>query len=185
MPRRAPAKKPAVAGQRVGTKRSDMRWLAPDGTVWASRFEYAVYSKLKERGYDVRKTSEQDRMAYASPVVSGRCLQCGTDRVVTERHYTPDLFVVPRRADEASRAGLIEDPTSPGRYGYYLEAKGYLRSERRSLLRAFRKTGPRCDLRLVLQRDYPVGKSTLSGWATRLMKVPVHIWDGDIPESWR
>ena len=175
--------KPAVAGSRVGTKKRDMRWQAPDGTVWASRFEYAVYSTLKEKGYDVRKTTEQDRMAYTSPVSSGRCRGCGSDDVVTERHYTPDLFVVPRRGKQ--RAGLTTDPTNPKRSGYYLEAKGYLRAERRTLLRAFRKTGPSCDLRLVIQRDYPVGKSTLTGWATRLMKVPVAVWNGDLPEEWR
>ena len=171
MARKARAKKPAIAGQRIGTKKSDMRWLAPDGTVWASRFEYAVYSTLKEKGYDVRKTTEQDSMAYTSPVRNGRCIRCSSDCVVEDRSYTPDLFVVPRGGNDAA--------------GYYLEAKGYLRAERRSLLRAFRKTGPACDLRLVVQRDYKVGKSTLVGWAERLLKVPVFVWDGDLPESWR
>lgn len=160
-----------------------MRWLAPDGTVWASRFEYAVYKTLKDKGYDVRKTGEQDRMAYASVVANGRCRGCRSTDVVAERHYTPDLFVVPRRPIAGIR--LCEDPTRPGRWGYYLEAKGYLRAERRTLLRAFRKTGPDCDLRLVVQRDYPVGKSTLTGWASRLLKVPVAVWNGDIPEDWR
>jgi hypothetical protein len=165
------AKAPAIEGQRVGTKKSDMRWQAPDGTVWASRFEYAVYSTLLEKGYDVRKTGEQDRMAYTSTVNSGRCRKCGSTCVVEERTYTPDLFIVPRGG--------------PATAGYYLEAKGYLRSERRSLLRAFRKTGPACDLRLVVQRDYKIGKSTLVGWAERLLKVPVTIWTGDLPSDWR
>jgi hypothetical protein len=164
-------KKAAIAGSRVGTKKSDMRWLAPDGTVWASRFEYAVYSTLKEKGYDVRKTTEQDRMAYTSPVRNGRCTRCSSSCVVEDRSYTPDLFVVPRGSDAAS--------------GYYLEAKGYLRGERRTLLRAFRKTGPACDLRLVVQRDYKVGKSTLVGWGLRLLKVPTVVWDGDLPEGWK
>jgi hypothetical protein len=178
MPRPRKAKPPPIAGERVGTKRSDMRWQSPDGSVWASRFEYAVYSALKDKGYDVRKTTEQDRMAYTSPVVNGKCTVCAADRVVTERHYTPDLFVV-------SRSGTTADPEDPSRRGYYIEAKGYLRGDRRSLLRAFRKSGPNCDLRMVVQRDYKVGKSTLVGWATRLLKVPVTIWTGDLPEDWR
>lgn len=165
------AKAPVIEGSRVGTKKSDTRWLAPDNTVWASRFEYAVYSKLKELGYDVRKTTEQDRMAYTSPVKNGRCRRCSSDCVVTERTYTPDLFVVPRGEPQSA--------------GYYLEAKGYLRAERRTLLRSFRKTGPACDLRLVVQRDYNVGKSTLVGWAIRLLKVPVTVWSGDLPETWQ
>lgn len=167
--RKAPA--PAIEGSRVGTKKSDTRWRAPDGTVWASRFEYAVYSTLKDKGYDVRKTDKQDTMAYTSRVDSGRCRECGSSCVVTERSYTPDLYVVPRGGAASS--------------GYYLEAKGYLRAQRRSLLRAFRKTGPACDLRLVVQRDYKVGKSTLVGWARKLLKVPVTVWDGDLPVDWR
>jgi hypothetical protein len=176
-------RKAVIAGKRVGTKSRDTRWLAEDGTIWASRFEYAVYSTLKDKGYDVRKTCEQDRMAYASVVANGRCRGCDSTDVVAERHYTPDLFVVPKRSRPGSG---VEDPTRPGTWGYYLEAKGYLRAERRTLLRAFRKTGPSCDLRLVVQRDYPVGKSTLTGWANRLLKVPVTVWDGkELPEDWR
>lgn len=180
---RTTSKKPSLDGQRVGSKRSDTRWQAEDGTVWASRFEYAVYKSLKDKGYDVRKTTEQDRMAYTSLVTNGRCRKCGTSDVVTERHYTPDLFVVPRRP--IAGINLTQDPQDSGRRGYYLEAKGYLRTERRTLLRAFRKTGPSCDLRLVVQRDYPVGKSTLAEWGRRLMKVPVHVWDGGLPEEWK
>jgi hypothetical protein len=166
------AKKPPIPGQRVGTKKTDTRWQAPDGTVWASRFEFAVFTKLKEAGYNVRKTTEQDRFAYTSPVKGGKCTVCASHDVVTERTYTPDLFVVP--------AGAASDDE-----GYFIEAKGYLRSERRALLRSFRKTGPRIDLRLVVQRDYKVGKSTLVGWATRLLKVPVHVWNGDLPNEWK
>lgn len=168
--RKRKAKTPAIEGERVGTKKSDTRWKAPDGTIWASRFEYAVYSTLKEKGYDVRKTDKQDTMAYTSRVDSGRCRKCGSSCVVTERHYTPDLYIGPR----------------PGQTtGFYLEAKGYLRAQRRSLLRAFRKTGPACDLRMVVQRDYKVGKSTLVGWASKLLKVPVTVWNGDLPHDWR
>ncbi len=181
MGRKSTAKPPKVSGQRVGSKRRDMRWLDPDGNVWASRFEYSVYKTLKDKGYDVRKTAEQDRMAYSSDVANGRCRGCQSTDVVTERHYTPDLFVVPKQTSP----GLTADPLDPSRHGYYLEAKGYLRAERRTLLRAFRKTGPRCDLRLVVQRDYTVGKSTLVGWATRLMKVPAVVWTGDLPETWK
>lgn len=178
----ARTKKPKVIvpGKRVGTKRSDTRWMAEDGTVWASRFEFIVYKTLKDKGYVVRKTDEQDRMAYASGVTNGRCTECGSGRVVTERHYTPDLFVIPRHSD----AGQV-DPKGDARRGYYLEVKGYLRADRRTLLRAFVKERPGCDLRLVVQRDYPVGKSTLVGWATRLLKMKASVWTGDLPGEWK
>jgi hypothetical protein len=35
--------RPVTAGKRVGHKRSDMRWIDPEGTTWASRFEYEVF----------------------------------------------------------------------------------------------------------------------------------------------
>jgi hypothetical protein len=164
--------KPVILGERVGTKAKDTRWLAPDGTVWASRFEYQVYSVLKDKGYDVRKTTEQDRQAYTAAVRNGKCTQCGGVAVVSQHTYTPDLFV------RTGQAGGIDR-------GYYVEAKGYLRGDRRSLLRSFRKTGPAIDLRLVIQRDYPVGKSTLKDWAERLCKMPTHVWNGDLPTEWR
>src|SRR5579885_1009284 len=52
-------------GRRIGTHRRDMRWEAPDGSVWASRFEYEVYRGLKESGVAVRRTDEQDRLFYS------------------------------------------------------------------------------------------------------------------------
>lgn len=167
----------SVGGKRLGTKKRDMRWQDPDGNIWASKFEYGIYAALKEQGYDVFKTGEQDSLRYTSDVRSGLCLECGARRVVQERTYTPDLFVHSRT--EANRSVRLED-----RRGYYLEAKGYLRADRRRLLREFRKANPNIDLRLVAQRDYKVGKGTLTSWATKYLKVPVHVWNGALPPNW-
>ena len=160
----------AVAGMRVGKKRSDMRWMDPEGEIWASKFEYGVYAALKSSGVSVRRCGKSDSLSYQSKVTSGRCQTCSSTDVVTERTYTPDLFVVPHNRDP-------ED-------GYYVEAKGYLRSERRTLLRSFRKTRPTTRLRMVVMRDYPVGKGTLTEWVTKYLKIPVHIWNGKLPEDW-
>lgn len=170
--RSASTKRCVVQGTRLGSKRRDMRWLSPDGVVWSSKFEYSVFVALKEQGYNVRKTGPEDSMAYTSTIKGGICSQCGSRAVAQEHRYTPDLFV-----DTTGRTGAASSANA----GYYIEAKGYLRAERRSLLRAFRKEKPACDLRLVVQRDYKVGKSTLTGWATKFLKVPVHVWDGKIP----
>jgi hypothetical protein len=35
-------------------------------------------------------------------------------------------------------------------------------------------------LRLVIQRDYPVGKGSLTEWATKYLKVPVCVWKGKL-----
>lgn len=174
-----------IAGSRVGGKFRDMRWQSPDGAIWASRFEYGVYSKLRELGHDVRRTSPEDRISYTHPVRGGLCTQCNSHEVVTERHYTPDLFVVPRAGQGAGR-GDAGDPTAASR-GYYIEAKGYLRADGRSLLRSLRKARPDIDLRILAQRDYKVGKSTFTGWVTKFLKIPVHVWttDGKLPEEWK
>lgn len=156
-----------------------MRWQDPDGTVWASKFEYEVFATLREKGYAVTKTSPEDSLPYASDVKQGRCLECGSKRVVQERSYTPDLFV----HTSPSAGGGVQD-SGRIRTGYYIEAKGYLRADRRKLLRCFRKANPDVDLRLVAQRDYKVGKGTLSSWAVKYLKVPVHIWNGGLPNDW-
>ena len=50
MPRSSRPKQAAVAGQRVGTKRRDMRWQAPDGTIWASRKDVSDGEKMAAGG---------------------------------------------------------------------------------------------------------------------------------------
>lgn len=172
LPSASPVK---VAGARVTSKKRDMRWVASDGVVWASRFEYEVYDGLRRAGLNVRKTTEQDSIRYTHVVRQGACTVCGSDKVVTNRSYTPDLFVSSGSATDADNAG-----------GYYIEAKGYLRGPQRSLLRSVRKERPDVDLRLVVQRDYKVGKSTLVGWATKYLKVKTHVWtkEGKLPNDW-
>jgi hypothetical protein len=163
-----------------------MRWLAEDGTQWASRFEYAVFKTLKDKGYNVFKTGIEDRMGYTDAVVNGECTQCGSSACVTRRNYTPDLLVgSPGASVEFARCTALS--SRPARHQcYYIEAKGYLRADRRSLLRSFRKAWPALDFRLVVQRDYKVTKSlTITEWAVKFLKCQVHVWDGDLPEGWR
>lgn len=162
--------KPVTLGRRVGTKRSDTRWEAPDGTIWASKFEYEVFDRLRGT-VNVRRTVEgADTFKYATHLRQGVCHACGSPNVGQERAYTPDLLVTPQH----------------GGAGFYVDVKGYIRKERRSLLRAFVLERPDVPLRLIVQRDYPVSaKASLVEWAGKYLKIPVHVWNGDIPEGWK
>lgn len=106
-------------------------------------------------------------MAYTSPVVGGRCLQCISVNVAQEHRYTPDLFI-------STKPGLAGKDNESS--GYYLEAKGNLLQSKRGLLRHFRKARPDVDLRFVLQRKGRAGKGSLVDWVTKYLKVPVTVW---------
>jgi hypothetical protein len=163
--RKARLSQRAVGGERVGSKKRDMRWKAPDGEIWASRFEYEVYCGFVSSGLAVRRArSPQDSFSYDDPVRSARCVECGGGRVVKTRKYTPDLFV--RTAPSGVAAREAE--------GYYVEAKGFIRPGSRRVLRSFRAARPDVDLRIVVQRDYKVTRSmTLTQWIARYLKCPV------------
>lgn len=171
------ADKPVVPGKRVGTKHRDMRWLAPDGTEWDSRFEYEVYLVHRNAGINIRKCrSPEDSAAYARSVRNGVCGECGSDQVSTSHSYTPDFSVVPE--DPGQLSALAKDGGV-----FVIECKGYLRAERRSLLRALVKARPDLPLRILVQRDYKVTKSlTITEWVRKFLKRPVAIWRGSVPD---
>lgn len=151
-----------------------MRWQDTDGVIWASRFEYEVFTALKGQGYDVRKTTSADSLDYTSAIRSGRCTECYSCKVVQERSFTADIHVTQ------------EKPGLSKRSVYYIEVKGFLRAEQRTLLRALRKARPDVDIRLVVQRDYRVSKKhTIVSWATTYLKVPVIVWNGALPDGWK
>lgn len=177
-----PSKTDLPSGSRVGTHKKDMRWKDETGKIWSSRFEYQVYLALKAKGYEVRPTVPgEDSFTYASPVAGAVCGECASNKVVKRRKYTPDLFVVQKVCSVGERGTAVRADCP----GYYIEVKGYLRQDRRSLLRAVRKARPDLRLRLIVQRDYKVGKGTLVSWAQKFLKIPVHVWNGDIPEEWK
>ena len=171
------AKPNAANGRRVGTKRSDTRWQDETGHIWASKFEYQVFCGLQAgsgRAYTARKCERgADTFNYESPVKSARCRDCKSSAVFTERTYTPDFCITGTGGSDAQR----------GRY--YIEAKGYLRSEQRRLLRDFRKACPLVNLRLVVARDYAVTrKLNLTEWVEKFLRCPVVVWTGELPEDW-
>ncbi len=162
----AKAKRPPTPGRRVGTKHRDMRWEA-EGQIWDSRFEYEVFRVYRYKGIDIRRCTAQDSLRYTRPVRNAECTACGADSVVTTHTYTPDFFV--STGDEHGK-----------RTGYYLEVKGYLRADRRSLLRALRKERKDVDLRVLCQRDYQItDKHTLVTWCEQYLKCPCHVWRGE------
>lgn len=167
------ASKAFIPGQKVGTKRRDMRWLAPDGVEWDSRFEYEVFLAHQKAGLNVRRTTEQDTLSFTRPVRNGTCTNCGSCEVASRHRYTPDLHV--DTEDNREHSGLETT-------GYAIETKGYLRADQRSLLRALRKARPDSDLRAIVQRDYKVGKGTVCEWFRKFLKMPCVVWAGEVPK---
>lgn len=183
MPLSITAKKPkaslrrklrGVKAGRIGTKARDMRFMGPDGQEYASRFEYVVFDAYRRSGTPCRRTikGSRDTLSYTLPVRNATCGSCGSDKIGQQRKYTPDLF-------------HDGDPERGGEQGYFIEVKGYLRAPQRSLLRAFCKARPDVNLRFILQRDFPISKSsTISVWISRFLKKKWVVWDGKIPEKW-
>ena len=158
---------------RVGTKRSDRRWIDPDGEQWASKFEWRVFDHLRSSGANVRRCTSSDSIAYTEPKPNVTCLECGGSECVQERIYTPDLYIVPHGGDDKS--------------GYYIEAKGYFRKEKRQLFRHLRKSRADIDLRVVLESDHWVtrGKTRLSNYFDRYLKeTPYVVGFKQIPGKW-
>lgn len=156
-----------------------MRWEAPDGTIWASRFEYGVFLGYRRAGIAVRKCGEQDRVDYTSPVRNATCGECGASSVATAHGYTPDLFIDQKEHRQRKILGDAET--------YFAECKGYLRGDRRSLLRALCKARPDLRLRFIIERDYKVTKQlTIAEWITKYLRRPVAVWTGDASSlKWR
>lgn len=168
--RRAKQKPKEANGKRVGTKRSDRRWQAVDGTIWASKFEYQVYDALVRHfegnpRVSVERCGPDCTLGYHSSVKNGRCKECRSVCVVQERTYTPDIRIV--RTSESGQKRTT-----------YIEAKGYFEGSKRSLFRQVLKSYESLDIRIVAERDHPVtrGKTNLSDWAKRF-KVKFHLWD--------
>lgn len=174
-------KKPSDSsnGTRVGTKKSDRRWLAPDGTIWASKFEWRVFDELvrhfaNDPGVSVERCGPDCTLGYHSSVKNGLCQECRSLRVVQERIYTPDIRIV-RTSESGDKRST------------YIEAKGYFEGSKRSLFRQVLLAHKELDIRLVAERDHPVtkGKTRLSDWAKRF-KVKFHLWDNGklLQENW-
>jgi hypothetical protein len=159
-----------------------MRWLSPDGQEWDSKFEWQVYESLHKSGQTtIRRTGkayaagQSDTFVYTMPVRDATCNACQSTEVSKRRQYTPDLC-----APDAHHG----DDRSYSHSGFYIEIKGYLRAEQRSLLRAFCKARPDIDLRFILQRDFKVGTGTAVSWITKYLKRPVTVWRGRLPDEW-
>lgn len=162
-------------GRRVGNKRNDRRWLDADGNLFASKLEALVFARVSTlSGCSVRRcsTEQGDTFNYTTLVRSGRCGSCGSDNIVQQRTYTPDFYIT----------GLS---TGRNTRGFYIETKGHFPGPQRNLLRSFLKTGPKIDLRIVLERDgKATGSVTLLEYCVKYLKIPVHVWDGTLPRPW-
>jgi hypothetical protein len=187
MPRKA--KKPVLAGHKVGTKRSDLRWIDHEGTEWASKFEAEVYHSAKLANAPVRKCIKGKPDAPNSDTYSfwdssnrrSKCRACGSSEVGQLRSYTPDLVWDPALL---SKGSADEDHKGSSPQRYLVDVKGYLRAGKRSILRAFKKARPDADLRFIFQRDYRISKTaTITSWCTKSLKAPYVVWDGRYPSA--
>jgi hypothetical protein len=169
--------KAGVLPGRIGTKRSDRRFRAPDGSEWDSRFEWQVYDALRRSGVDVERCEKGGRysIAYTQRLGNSACIACGSTEVGKQRRYTPDLFHHAKKRDAAEGADA----------GYRIELKGYLRAEERSLLRALCKARPDLDLRFIYQRNWTVSRKsglTIIDWTKKFLKKPCAVWTGKLPK---
>lgn len=164
--------KKEVRGQRVGTKNSDRRWEA-DGEEWDSRYEYQVYRAYADAGWTIRRCNQSDTFSFTLPIRAGTCLACGATTVGQHRRYTPDFHVTTPASQHP--------PVS-----YYVEAKGYLRTSQRSLLRHFHSQNKDSGVRYLLQRNYPVTQSSsITDWFNKMMKGSQwQLWNGSVPTVW-
>lgn len=111
-------------------------YVDDQGRKWDSKFEWRIVKWLEDRGisYDPQPRS----FDYTTPVRSGQCLDCQGTRIAKKRVYTPDLHI--HGTD------------------FYVEAKGYMRADRRSQLQTFMRTRRDVPVRFVFQanRDLPL-----------------------------
>lgn len=129
-----------ASGRRKGVKRSDRRWIAPDGAEWDSKFEWRVFEGLKRTGRRVRRCTESDSIAYITPVKQGSCVECGGLKVVQNRIYTADLYVV-------------DDPEDSAGGSYLVECKGFFPGPKRNLYRNLAKQLPGVSLRIIFEAN--------------------------------
>jgi hypothetical protein len=153
---------------RKGVKKSDRRWIDPDtGEEWDSKFEWRVFIGLRSGGYRLRRCDESDSIAYNSSVKQGRCLECSATRVVQERIYTSDLYVV-------------DNPTGIAGGSYLVECKGYFPGDKRSLFVAVTKQLQGVDLRIIFEsnRQLKGTKQTPVSYIHKYCKnVVPGVWD--------
>lgn len=158
-------------GRAVSKKRTDFRWEAPDGTIWASEFEYTVF-KLLERSteFDSHKCGESDSVMYSTKIRHGICMDCGSSQVTQQRIYTPDICLVGSNGKRL-----------------YLETKGYFRRDKRALFReAVKQTKGSVDIRVLLQSNFKATPQKRIKEYLEYYKIPVAMYDKNtgIPKEW-
>lgn len=164
-------KKPKASGK-IGSKRSDLRFQAPDGSIWDSKFEWHVWEGAKNA--DVRlhradKAGKTDTLSYVHNIRNARCQDCGSDRVGSVRGITFDM--------------VMRDWHPVGKEnGGYLECKGYMRANKRALYRSFFKEKPGFSAAIIIQSNYKVGKGTFGDWISKILKIPYFHWQGVFPK---
>jgi hypothetical protein len=171
-------RKPVDLGHKTGTKKSDRHWTDPDGNKWDSRYEYTVYREFA-KSHEVRRTTKSDTFSFTLPIKRGKCASCGSTEVGQQRTYTPDLHVI-----------SINDEYKAEHY--YTEIKGFLRPKERTLFACFHKENPDALVRVLFQRNFPVGvaskrtgkRGSLADWLNKKCQgLTYAFWTGSVPHD--
>lgn len=142
------------------------------GLKVASQFEADVIDWMVDNGKEFEY--EAEALPYETPVVNGKCPNCGHEQVVQRRVYTPDIKLA---------------------NGSFIEIKGKFTPAKRTLMRHLIKAHPDRTFHFVFYNDPFLTKQKarkLSDWA-RAQGVECHIWNPAggkkaaqhwLPEEW-
>ncbi len=148
-------------------KRKSFTYTAPDGSIWDSAFEFKVFTAYQQAGYPIYRCGDKGQdfqLQYTQKMKSCFCKECGGEEIYSRHFYTPDFYL------------LI------GNELVFIEAKGYMRAQRRSLMRAFCASRNDVKLLFIAQRDYKVTKKlTLTEWACKFLKCESFVFSPPKP----
>jgi hypothetical protein len=134
-------------------------------TNFRSGFEQRV-SNFLDTNY-VNYDYERESFIIQTPLRKNKieCSECGNNKIIQTRKYTPDFF--------------LEN-------GVIIEAKGRLTADNKNLYKAFVEQYPDVDFRMVFMRDNKIGKGDkkYSDWCESL-GIKCHFSPkGVIPKDW-
>lgn len=141
------------AGYVSGTK--------PTMKIFRSRFEYNIAMTLWNKG--IKFEYERESWEYHADVYQGMCADCGGNKVISMRKYTPDFFLP---------NGLV------------VEAKGRLDPPTRTQLLAVMESNPDKELVLLFAKDNWMTKAHKNRYSDWCEKHNIDYSIGSIPDEW-
>lgn len=134
----------------------------PRCAEYKSVLEYRIAVLLWEN--KVKFTYETEKWRYGAGVYQGKCADCKSTAVVSQRIYTPDFFLP---------------------YGVVLECKGNFTPALRTKMLEIREANPDRDLRFVFQRDNWLTKKHANRYSDWCKQQGFLYYINDIPEEFK